>query len=232
MFRIILALDILDGKVVHAVRGERHKYAPIDRISHICHSSDPVEVVNRLRPMEVYVADLNRLMNKGDNFDVAVRIAPLSCAMLDLGCKNRDDISLGLQIAEKVVLGTETASLDMLKAAPERTCVSIDIKHGRVLSSDPALRISPAALIRELNDLHFDEVIILDLDRVGTGLGPDTALLGDIIEHSDHPVLLGGGVGALRDLEILKELGAKGAIVATAIHNNSIPLDMIRGKEA
>lgn len=225
MFRIILALDILDGKVVHAVRGERHKYGPIDKVSHICRSSDPVEVANRLRPKEVYVADLNRLMNKGDNFDV---IAPLSCVMLDLGVKTEDDISLGLQIADKVVLGTETASLDMIKGAPDRTCVSIDIKHGKVLSSDPALRISPTALIRELNDLHFDEVIILDLDRVGTGLGIDTPLLGEIIELSDHPVLLGGGVGASRDLEVLKELGAKGAIVATAIHNNSIPLDAIR----
>jgi phosphoribosylformimino-5-aminoimidazole carboxamide ribotide isomerase len=69
MFRIIFVLDILNGKVVHAVKGEREKYGPIHNFSKVCESSDPLHIVDELSPRELYIADLNRLEGSGNNDD-------------------------------------------------------------------------------------------------------------------------------------------------------------------
>ena len=56
MFRIIFVLDILNGSVVHAVKGERSKYKPI-KGSMICESSDPFEIIDTVKPREIYMAE-------------------------------------------------------------------------------------------------------------------------------------------------------------------------------
>jgi len=60
--RCIFVLDILNGAVVHAVRGERNLYEPIAGYSKIVSSSEPLDILHELRPQEVYIADLNQLM--------------------------------------------------------------------------------------------------------------------------------------------------------------------------
>jgi len=66
-FRLILAVDLLDGVVVHAKRGEREQYKPITLFSSIVSSAEPIRVIEELQPEEMYIADLNRLMQTGDN---------------------------------------------------------------------------------------------------------------------------------------------------------------------
>ncbi len=68
--RCIFVLDIFNGAVVHAVRGEREHYQPIDGYSHVVTTSDPLRVLEEIRPREVYVADLNRLTGRGDNLQI------------------------------------------------------------------------------------------------------------------------------------------------------------------
>ena len=64
--RCIFVLDVFNGAVVHAFRGERSRYEPIERYSQILSTSEPLAVLAEIRPSEVYVADLNRLMGSGD----------------------------------------------------------------------------------------------------------------------------------------------------------------------
>ena len=230
MTRCVFVLDLFNGSAVHAVRGERKKYRPIQEMSKIVGTSSPLSILDLLRPKEVYVADLDRIMGAGENLDLIGEIARRAETMADIGISSKDELDL-LPPSVKPVLGTETGFISLLEEASSRrdVVVSIDLLGGEVLSRDPALKIPPLDLIRKLNPLPIREVILLSLDRVGTSLGLDERFLRAAADLSDHPLLLGGGVRDVRDLERLEDLGLAGALVATAVHRGKVPLDALRG---
>ena len=61
MTRCVFVLDLFNGSAVHAVRGEREKYQPIGAKSRVVETSDPISILDELKPKEVYVADLDRI---------------------------------------------------------------------------------------------------------------------------------------------------------------------------
>ncbi|WP_319506591.1 HisA/HisF-related TIM barrel protein [uncultured Methanolobus sp.] len=235
MFRIIFVLDIFNRTVVHAQGGNRSEYKPIHFSSHICNTSDAVKIVDAAKPAEVYIADLNLLQKIGKrekNFDIIQAVSEKAKVMLDPGITSVSETEDIMEIVRSVVLGTETASLDTIKQVsslyPKRVNVSIDKKHGKILTNDPSMPDDPFKIVELLNDYDLDDIIILDLDRVGTSSGVDSQFLSKIASISDHNVLLGGGVRNVEDIEVLEGIGIKGALVATALHNGSIPLQMVQ----
>ncbi|MDP3105685.1 MAG: HisA/HisF-related TIM barrel protein [Candidatus Methanoperedens sp.] len=231
MFRIIFVLDILNGTAVHAVRGERSKYKPVTG-SRVCDSSYPLDIISVLAPREVYIADLGRLQHLGDNFELIKEISGKTRTMADIGPENMNDVEKCAMIADTVILGTETASFDLIEKAairfPGRINVSIDMKNGKVLARERNMEIGPIELVRKLNDLDIRDIIVLELTRVGTSAGIDVDFLRDIAGASSHDVLVGGGIKDMDDIETLERIGLRGAIVATAVHRGMIPFDLIR----
>ncbi len=230
MFRIILVMDIFNGVVVHAVKGERASYKPI--VSKVCSSSSPRDMISIISPKEVYIADLNRLQGMGNNFKIIESISLKVKTMIDIGAENMKDVEMGLTIADNLVLGTETASLQLIEKATEefseKIVISIDLKDGVVLTKDKSLRLEPEKLVRLLDGYDINEIIILNLSKVGTGYGIDAEFLEKIVSLSSHNILFGGGVRDMRDIHALKEIGIGGALVATAVHNGNIPLEALR----
>ncbi len=231
--RCIFVLDILNGAVVHGVRGERSRYEPIERYSSVVSGSDPMKVLSQIMPREAYVADLNRLMGTGDNLAAIKDISERTRLMADIGIgiSGRGDLDLRL-LPEGVlpVLGTETGSMDFIARASEErpVVVSLDMKSRSVLSCNSSLKLEPLELLQRLNDLPLESVIILELDRVGTSSGVDAVFLERCAGISNHPLILGGGVKGVEDLQVLEEIGFNGALVATAVHNGNIPLSFLR----
>jgi phosphoribosylformimino-5-aminoimidazole carboxamide ribotide isomerase len=227
--RCIFVLDVFNGAVVHAVRGERSLYEPIGRYSRIVSSSEPLGVLKEIRPKEVYVADLNLLTGSGDNLAAISDISRIAKTMADIGISLADDMDY-LPLGITPVLGTETASMNLMEdsALQRDIVVSIDMKRRKVLTRDPDLMLAPLEVIRRLNGFPIDGVILLELDRVGTSIGLDMDFLEKAVSVSDHPLILGGGVKGMEDLRALEDLGFRGALVATAVHNGKIPLETIR----
>lgn len=230
MFRIIFVLDILNGKVVHAMKGERSKYRPIVG-SRVCDSSDPLDIISSILPSELYIADLDHLQHMGDNFELIRKISGKTKTMVDVGVNNLDDARKCAGIADTVIVGTETASVEVIEMAsiqfPGRINVSIDMKNGKVLTKDQKTEVRPEELIRILNGLDIKDIIILDLGKVGTSGGIDKEFLKKMAGLSTHSIIAGGGVKDLGDIEALKESGIDGALVATAVHNGKIPIELI-----
>lgn len=225
MFRTLFVMDIYNGAVVHAVRGERSTYKPVHTFSRVCSSSVPAEVVRTVRPREVYIADLNRIQRRGDNLSVIRELHPRM--MLDIGAASMEDVRLGLGVAE-VVLGSETAPLALIEEACERyekrIAVSIDCMGGKLLSPEP---VDVLELARILAQYEVD-VLLLTLSRVGTASGIDAPLLSRVMDALGRGVLYGGGVASMEHIELLKEMGASGALIATAVHSGAVPLDAVR----
>lgn len=233
MFRIVFVLDLYNMNVVHAQGGNRKNYRPVHLTSHICSTSEPIKLLEEVKPKEVYIADLNILQGDGlhnTNFATIKQISSQVSTMLDPGISSLKEAMEVSSLAHTLILGTETASLQTIKEVaallPGRVNVSIDKKHGQILTSDPLMPREPAEIVHELNALDIQNIIILDMDRVGTSSGVDSQFLSNIVSISHHDVLLGGGVKDIQDIEKLESIGMKGALVATALHNGSIPLNM------
>lgn len=226
----IFVLDLFNGAVVHAVRGKRSLYEPIDRFSRIVSSSDPIAVVKEIKPKEIYIADLNLLTGSGDNLAVIREISRLTKTMADIGASRISDLNR-LAYDVSPVLGTETASLKLIEEASlhRDIVVSIDMKAGQVLARDAELsRQTSLDILARLNSLPLEAIILLDLSRVGTSLGLNREFLEMAVSISNHALILGGGVRDVDDLRTLEDMGFSGALVATAVHNGRIPLKMLR----
>jgi len=237
-FRLIFVMDLLDGVVVHAKKGEREKYQPIHLFSSIINTSDPVQVIEEIKPVEVYIADLNRVMNTGSNKDIIKEIRNKNRKtriMIEYGIRGLYDLmeAAEAEIADNIVLGTETASMDLLARASKSDIsgdisVSIDLFNKEVLTNDMKMKLDPLLLIKALNEYPIRDVIVLELDRVGTKSGIDFDFLARAVEFSEHNILCGGGVRSSEDVRKIEEIGVKGALVATAVHDMAIPLFLLR----
>jgi phosphoribosylformimino-5-aminoimidazole carboxamide ribotide isomerase len=216
------------------VRGERERYRPV-------HSAigggdgDALALARGFRGEvgieEVYVADLDAIVGAGENGATIAALAREARVMVDAGvsepARARALLDLG---AHRVIVGTETLpgpdALDRLHAElPDGALVlSVDLREGRLLSPDPQLASLPALdAFARLHRAGLREAIVLDLARVGSGSGPDVALIAEI--HAAFPdleLLAGGGVRDVEDLRALAVAGAAGALVATALHRGVI----------
>jgi phosphoribosylformimino-5-aminoimidazole carboxamide ribotide isomerase len=232
--RVVPVIDLKDGTAVHAVRGERERYRPVHSVI-AGEDGDPRALARAFRSElgleELYVADLDAIGGlDGDHAAVLGALARESRVMVDAGVSEpgraRELLDLG---AYRVIVGTETLSgspaLDRLLADLDGAVIlSVDLREGRALSPDPKLAGLPALdAVARLHRAGLREAIVLDLARVGSGAGPDVALIAAI--HAAFPdleLLAGGGVRDVEDLRALDAAGASGALVATALHSGVI----------
>ena len=237
--KIIPVIDLKAGEVVHAVRGERDRYRPVE--SCISKSSQPGDVAvafARLGALEVYVADLDAIAGGEPNIAAYEAIVDAGPRLwLDAGIRNAEDAdvitrSLGNDEAlESLVIGSETlektaALRELLDSptAPEIT-FSLDHRDGALIARISAWQdTSIVEIAREVVGYGVRRFVDLDLARVGNGDGPQgRGLPGEIpnVVHGSF-VAIGGGVRSLQDIVQLDELGYDAALVATALHNGSI----------
>jgi phosphoribosylformimino-5-aminoimidazole carboxamide ribotide isomerase len=237
--KIIPVIDILDGIVVHAVRGIRKEYQPLKSV--LCPSTDPVDVARALKEFgfaEMYVADLDAITGGHTNFSVFQRIADETGfeLMVDAGIT---DLARAKRVLEsrvsKVIIGTETlGSIGFVAEAveffgSEKIVVSLDLMGDKVLSKlEFDKSKDPVVLLREFQKMGVAQIIVLDLARVGSAEGVNLPVLKRMLMNHNVKVLVGGGVRNIRDLVELKNLGVSGALLATALHSGRITLEELR----
>ena len=237
--RVIPVIDLKGGVAVHAVRGDRERYRPLR--SRIAAGPDPVHLTRAVRERfgvdELYVADLDAIGGGAGSADVVAALAREARVMVDAGTAAATAVAQLLELGvARVVIGTESLpgaeAFRRLRAAlPDAPLVlSLDLRGGRLLSPDPALSgLAAVDALARLADAGAREAIVLDLTRVGSGAGPDVALLGELhARFPDVELLAGGGVRDAADLRALAGAGTSGALVATALHGGAIEADELR----
>ena len=194
-------MDLRGGIVVKAYKGERERYEPIERYSKICTTSDPLNVVDTIKPRRAYIADLDRILGWGNNSLIIKRLGARTETIVDAGIKTRDDVREVEQIANTVIIGTETASLEVIKATQSMNiAVSIDIKDSKVISADSSLAGDPLDIIEEMNLYNVKALLLLNIDLVGTKQGVDSTFIEKAVDTSGHRIIVAGGVKSSQDL--------------------------------
>lgn len=240
--RVIPVLDVRAGVAVHAAGGDRDRYAPLQSVW-APGSSDPRTLCEAYKrkyqfdtPLELYLADLDALRGRSPA-DLAL-YRDLSgkglSLWVDAGARDARDpaswFDAGVSVA---VLGLETlAGPEALADAVSRwgagrLVFSVDLRSGRPMvdTADAWGTLDPAELAGLAWDLGLSRVLLLDLDRVGTGQGAgDLDLLRRVSSRAPtgSELFVGGGVRSPDDLEPLRQSGASGVLVGTALHDGRV----------
>jgi phosphoribosylformimino-5-aminoimidazole carboxamide ribotide isomerase len=236
--KVIPVIDILNGIAVHAVKGKRSEYKPLQSL--LFKSIEPIEVAKALAALgfkELYIADLDAIIDCSTNFELLRQIFDTTGLqlMVDAGVTNLDRAQKLLDLgASKLIIGTETLqNKNFVAQAVERfgsdcVVVSLDLKGEKILTQEgfDGCR-DPICLLQEFRSMGLSQTIVLDISRVGSGGGVNVKFLKKVIEVGLE-VYVGGGVRDNHDIIKLNEIGIAGALIATALHTGKISIVDLR----
>lgn len=235
---LIPVIDLMQGQVVRAVRGDRQAYRPI--VSQLCTGSDPLTMADVLcehcATRRLYVADLDALLGRPAQAAVLrslLQALPDLELWLDAGFANATAADalraeLGAAGARVVpVFGSESLAS---RAELER-CFGGAIGSDAGAVTDAVLSLDrrdgqrlDAAGCWEAPALWPQRVIVMTLERVGSGAGPDLETLADVRLKSPSTFIVGaGGIRDQRDLALARDAGAGAWLVASALHDGRLP---------
>jgi phosphoribosylformimino-5-aminoimidazole carboxamide ribotide isomerase len=237
--KVIPVVDILNGIVVHAVRGKRTEYQPLQSV--LSKSVEPLEVAKAFRSLgftDLYIADLDAIVDCSTNFQILKKIFDETGIKLwvDAGVTSIERAKKLLDSGvSKLIIGTETLQKKSFvsEAATlfgrKKVVISLDLKGEKILVKlgfDGCN--SPMCLLKDFKQMGISQVIVLDLSRVGSGEGINIDFLKRVIAEVNIDVYVGGGVLDINDLLDLRNMGVKGALVATALHSGRISVDGLK----
>ena len=224
--KIIPVIDLKNGVVVHARRGNRENYQPIN--TELCKSPDIFQVIKAFLGIyefdTFYIADLNAITGQGDHSrlitDVLNRF-PHITFWIDRGYQKYDQC---MQHPGNTlpVLGSESyrdETISEIKAYKNNFILSLDYSSSDALGaaslfSDPAF--------------WPENIIIMTLDRVGSGHGPDLEKLTEFCRrYPGKNFIAAGGIRNKQDLIALSGAGIHRALVASALHSGTIKAEDI-----
>ena len=225
---IIPVIDLLQGQVVHAVRGHRGTYLPVQ--SRLCSGSDPLDIVQAFLAIHdfttIYIADLDLISGTGDNNCCVKMLNTFFVNIdfwLDAGKENLKTMHYEKPGRLIPVIGSETGvstrSLSGLVNTNTHAILSLDFRDQEFIG-DPDLLKSTS--------IWPENIIIMNLARVGSCLGPDIDLIRQIQgQAGNRKIYIGGGIRNIDDLLLLESMDVAGVLLATALHDRTITRDQI-----
>ena len=131
----------------------------------------------------------------------------------------------------RVVLGTAVLTdrkflEQVCKEFPRRILLGLDACDGKVAVKGWRAVSGTEAfdLLKDVSGFEIGAVIYTDILRDGMLGGPNLAVLKDLVEFSQFPVIASGGITRVDDLRAIRSLGRKveGAIVGRALYDGKL----------
>ena len=231
-FTAIPAVDLRGGRCVQLVGGRPDD----ERVS----LPDPVAVAGRWRSAGfrvLHVVDLDAALGLGDNLDIVTRIAREVPGELQVGGGVRDEDRVQALLdagVDRVIVGTRAVDdptwvKELADRHPGKIAVAADIRDGMVLRRGwtEASPLHVQAFLETLAPLPLAGVLCTDVGREGRLEGIDREEVTRVIEGSQHPVWISGGVTTEAELRFLAEKGAAGAVLGMALYTGALDPDRV-----
>jgi HisA/HisF family protein len=219
---VIPVLDLMAGAVVRARKGDRAIYRPL--ATPLSPGSDPIDVARGLSQIapfgRLYVADLDAIAGTGDH------CAALQRLKSELGLELWVDAGIGDLVGARcwlaagvghLVLGSESQTgPELLRrlAGNERMVLSLDFRGEEFLG--------PAEVLAQ-PEAWPERVIVMTLERVGSGAGPDFPRIAAVRALAGtRKLYAAGGIRGAADLTALARVGVAGALVASCLHDGTL----------
>ena len=219
---IIPVIDILGGRAVHAQCGQRQHYQPLKTSLAVGDSPDSIiQSFIALFPCNtIYLADLDAIQGQGDN---RLIISALTATFTSVTFWVDQGLCTHETRKTTPVIGSETLitpeDLHTMKISRPDSILSLDFIDDR-LRGDPRLL--------DCIDAWPATVIIMNLTRVGTRLGPDYRLIKRLCDSArERQIFIAGGIRNEEDLKTLQEMNITGVLLATALHSGTLDADIL-----
>lgn len=233
---IIPAIDIIDGKCVRLTQG--------DYAQKIIYNENPLEValefedigIKRLHLVDLDGAKLGKVVN----YKVLESIASKTKLSVDFGggIKTNDDIETVFNYgADLATIGSVAVKNKELffgwvnKYGSQKLFLGADVKNENIAVGGwlETTNISIYDFIEENLQRGVQHIFCTDISKDGLLQGPSTELYKNIIsKFPSINLTASGGVSSLNDLQELKTIGCKGAIVGKAIYEGRITMNELK----
>lgn len=228
---LFAAVDLREGRVVSLYQGDFAKET--------IYNEDPIKQAQTFQSQGfeyIHVVDLDGAIvgapfNKYVVQDI-VRAVDIP-VQVGGGIRDMKRIEQWFQTeARRVILGTAAVKdpelvQDACKEFPDGIVVSLDAR-GDCIATEGWLKNSDKNIYdvaKFFEDAGAAAILYTDIERDGTGKGPNIDNTRKLADSISIPVIASGGVGSIVDIKAVKELepnGVEGVIVGTALYKKTI----------
>lgn len=238
--QIIPAIDIIDGKCVRLTQG--------DYSQKTIYNEHPLEVALQFQDAgleRLHLVDLDGAKAGAvKNWKVLEQLTSKTQMIIDFGggIKKEEDLKVVFNsgaayatIGSLAVKEESTFVQWLQEYGAEKFLLGADVKEEKIAVSGwlETTDIWVYDFIEKYTQQGITQLFCTDVSKDGKLEGPSTELYKNII--SKFPQLhfiASGGVSNIKDLELLREAGCKGAIVGKAIYENRISLNDLKSFNA
>ncbi len=201
-------------------------------------SDDPLDVALKWQSMgapRLHIVDLDGAAS-GEilNLEIIRNIAGAILIPIQLGggIRHIDTIEALLKIGiDRVILGTAAVEnpkliTDACRRFRDSIIVGIDARHGIIATRGwiKQTGLTAIELAKSMAKIGVNRFIYTDIERDGTLTEPNFSAIAALIDELGLPVIAAGGISTLNHLQMLRKLGAEGAIVGKALYTGDIKL--------
>ena len=229
--RIIVALDIIEGKCVRLTKG--------DFSTKKIYNENPLEVARRVEDngiKYIHLVDLDGALKKRVvNYKILERIAAATSLKIDFGGGIRSDDDLYIVFssgARQVTCGSMAVASQPLvlewlsKWGREKIMLGADSVNRKIVTEGWA-ESSDSDIIKFITDYRSKGIkyaICTDIDKDGMLKGPSVDLYKEILEIPGLNLIASGGITSIKDIEELSLIGCEGAIIGKALYEGVLKL--------
>ena len=224
---VIPAIDLRDGACVQLVGGE---YAA-ERVR----LPDPVAVAldwEKQGFQALHIVDLDAATGRGDNRKVIELLLDRTDLTVQVGggVRDRDAIQWLVDAgATYVVVGTraledEAWLVEMADEFPEQLIVAADVRERKIVTRGwtRTMHLDIEEAMERLSALPLAGVLVTAVHKEGLMGGADLALMEDVVDSSDLPVIASGGIASDSDLRLLDDRGVAAAVLGMALYTGAL----------
>lgn len=229
---IIPAIDLLDGKCVRLRQG-RYDDCKI-------YSDDPLEIAQSFEQAgtrRLHVVDLDGAKAQAPrNTDILYKIVRNTGLKVEYGGGIKTPEALKEVLdkgADRVICGSIAVRQPALfirwleEYGPEKIVLGADIRNDYVAVGGwiENTELTAEALLEKFIGSGLKYVIITDISRDGTMLGPSCSLYRELADRFPGlEIIASGGIGKKEDFSALESSGVKAVIVGKALYEGTVSL--------
>ncbi len=226
---VIPAVDIRQGRCVQLVGGRPEAEKAY---------GSPVAAA--LRWMEqgaryLHVVDLDAAMGTGDNLSTVAEIlaniridAEVGGGIRSIG-RASEVLAMG---ADRIILGTaaiknpELISELVERVGSERVMVALDARAGKVVVEGWRAQTQNTVIdmARKFQQMGVGSLLFTNVDVEGQMRGAAVDAIRELVQSVKLPVIAAGGVASLDDVRAVRDTGAAGLVIGTALYEGKFSL--------
>lgn len=237
-FEVIPAIDLKGGRCVQLRQGKKEAVI-------FSSAENPVEIARKWVTQgatRLHIIDLDgAFQEEKNNFEVIKNIAESK------GVRGKAKIQVGggirsyeaavklLEIGtsvDRIIFGTAALKFPNLiekvanEFSSERVMVALDVRKGKVAIDGwrETTRVEAKKAANQAEKIGAGSLLFTNIDVEGLMKGVETKIIKEFVGSVSVPVVVAGGVTNIEDVMRIKEAGASGVVIGSALYKGKIDL--------